>query len=259
MHKTIIMNAKGGCGKTTIATNLAGIYSSYGYNTVLFDYDPQGSSTHWLKRRSESLPTIHGISPYQKGKAATKSWLLRMPSDAERAIIDTPAGLRAHEANDYIKDVNTIIVPVLASVIDVEASAAFIQELMRSPKIRSGQTQVMVIANRVKSRSPALRIMKEVFADMNIPIIARLKDTVSYVQGTDLGISVHELPASRAKSEKRAWHKLLKAIDTEFNKDVTKANDLNMPSIQNITDTSINNIPLAIPFADVGRYNVSWK
>lgn len=254
MHKTVIMNAKGGCGKTTIATNLAGIYACYGYNTALFDYDPQCSSSNWLKRRPDSLASIHCISPYQKQIAATRSWLMRIPPETERIIVDTPAGVKNQQASECLKGVDTIIVPVLASVIDVEASAAFIQELMRLPKLRADQTQVLVVANRVKPRSPAMQLMKDVFADMNIPIIAQLKDTVSYVQGTDLGISVHELPANLAKQEKRSWQKLVEAIDTDFDK-----NAVSMPTIQSITASKINDIPISIPLADVGSYSLSWK
>ena len=259
MHKTIIMNAKGGCGKTTIATNLAGIYASCGYNTTLFDYDPQCSSTSWLKRRPDTLPSIHGISPYQKGKSVTRSWLMRIPPEAERIVLDTPAGVKPHDANECLKGVNTIIVPVLASVIDVEASAIFIQALMRLPKVRSNQTQVMVVANRVKTRSPALQFMKDVFSDMGIPIVTQLKDTVSYVQGTDLGISIHELPSNRAKTEKRSWQMLVEAIDADFDKNALRDDTLNMPFIQSLTDSHLSDISLSIPLDHAGPYNISWK
>ncbi len=258
MYKTIIMNAKGGCGKTTIATNLASFYASHGYCTALFDYDSQGSSTQWLKRRSDALPAVQGVVAFQQGNSATRSWLMRLSPETERVVIDTPAGVKPHEVEGCLRGVSTIVVPVLTSVIDIEASAQFVQELAKLPNIRSGQIQVAVVANRVKTRSPALRIMKEIFTDMGVPVIAQLRDTVSYVQGTDLGIGIHELPSNRAKTERRAWQTLIAAIDAGFGKDMP-TDELGMPVIQSIADKAIRDVPLSIPHADAGRYSVSWK
>ena len=253
------MNAKGGCGKTTIATNLASYYASHGYNTALFDYDPQGSSSQWLKRRSGELPAVQGVAAFQQGNTSTRSWLMRLSPETERVIIDTPAGVRPHEVVAYLKGVSTILVPVLTSVIDIEASAQFVQELAKLPRVRNKQIKVVVVANRVKTRSPALRIMKEIFTDQGVPVIAQLRDTVSYVQGTDLGIGIHELPSNRAKIERRAWQTLITAIDSDFDKRAHKDDEPSTTVIQSIADNTIRDIPLSIPLADAGRYSVSWK
>ncbi|MFC1748394.1 AAA family ATPase [Pseudomonadota bacterium] len=254
------MNAKGGCGKTTLATNLASYYAAHGYRTALFDYDPQCSSSQWLKRRSEALPVIQGIEACQKGNSTTRSWLMRLSPDTERVVIDTPAGVKPHDAVSYLRGVSTILVPVLSSVIDVEASAQFVQELMKLPTVRTNQTKVVVVANRVKSRAPALKIMKEIFSDMGVPVTTQLRDTMSYVQGTDTGTGIQELPSNKAKMERRAWQKLVKAIDPEFveNRDML-GDAMEISAIKSITDKPIRDIPLSIPLAEVGRYSVSWK
>jgi chromosome partitioning protein len=130
MRKIIVMNTKGGCGKTTVATNLASLYVAQGYKTALLDYDPQGSSSTWLKRRAEAVPAIHGVVAYQaSGWNATRSWQMRMPQEIERVIVDTPAAIKSIDVLGYLKDVDTIVVPVLSSVIDVEAVIPFIQEV----------------------------------------------------------------------------------------------------------------------------------
>ncbi len=260
MYKTIIMNAKGGCGKTTIATNLASYYASHGYSTALLDYDPQGSSANWLKRRDDSFSAIQSVDTCQKSGMVTRSWLMRLAPDVERVIIDTPAAVKAYDAAAYLKGVRTIVVPVLATVIDVEASACFVSELLKVPQVRSGQVNVFVVANRVRSRSPALSILHDVFSDMGVPVVAQLKETAAYVQGTDLGIGVHELPANRAKIERATWAKLVEAIDPKFDEAHSASEGKpTIPTIHSISDKVLRDIPLSIPLAETGRYSVSWK
>ncbi len=262
MYKTIIMNAKGGCGKTTIATNLVSYYASHGYTSALFDYDPQCSGASWLKRRDEKFPAVQGISACQQGcsGSATRSWLMRLVPETERVVIDTPAALKPYDAVSYLKGVSTIIVPVLASVIDVEASAQFVHELMKQPYIRRHQTRIVVVANRVKARSPALKIMKEIFENMGVPVVAQLKETACYVQGTDSGLGIHELPSKRAQAERETWQKLVEAVDPDFEFERNASdNTLSMPTIQSLSDKVLSDIPLSIPLAEAGRYSVSWK
>lgn len=253
MHKIVVMNAKGGCGKTTIATNLAALYATHGYKTTLTDYDPQGSSSAWLKRRPAEADAIHGIAAYQSSSwSATRSWQMRVTADTERVIVDTPAAIKTHDVAGYLKDTNTIIVPVLSSVIDVEASTLFLHEVMKLIKLRSPQTQLVVIASRIKTRSPALVMMAELFADMGITVAGHLRDTLNYLQCTDLGLGVHDLPAGRAPLEQRALAEVVAAIDDEF--------EQRQPAVikQRVTNTS-HQIDLAIPHAAAGRYSLSWK
>lgn len=260
MYKTIIMNAKGGCGKTTLATNLASYYAAHGYRTALYDHDPQCSSSQWLRRRSDEYPTIEGVTACQTGMATTRSWLMRLSPDTERVVIDTPAGVRPYDAVSYLRGVRTILVPVLTSVIDVEASAQFVQELKKLPMVRNKQTQVVVVANRVKTRAPALKLLKEIFSDMDIPVVTQLRDTMSYVQGTDTGIGIQELPSNKAKMERRAWRKLVEFIDPEFDENRDMLEDsLEISAIKPIIGRPVRDIPLSIPLAEVGRYSVSWK
>ena len=94
MQRIIVVNTKGGCGKTTIATNLASYYASNGFVTALMDYDPQGSSTRWLKLRPQDKQAVYGINAHKRqSMQATRAWQMRVPSDTERLIIDAPAGV----------------------------------------------------------------------------------------------------------------------------------------------------------------------
>ena len=258
MRKIIVMNAKGGCGKTTIATNLASLYAAHGYKTALLDYDPQGSSSAWLQRRSPEAASIYGVAAHQQsGWSATRSWQLRLPLETERVIIDTPAAIKSYDVAGYLKDVNTIIIPVLSSVIDVEASALFLHEVMKVTKVRSSQTKLVVVASRVRTRSPALQVMAELFADMGIPVVGHLRDTLNYLQCTDLGLGVHDLPAGRAQLERRAVTDLVSTIDAEFEQRLC-ARSVGK-SIRQRVAIPQHEVALSIPQAAAGRYSLSWK
>lgn len=254
MQKIIVMNGKGGCGKTTIATNLASFYAAYGYKTSLIDYDPQGSSVSWLKRRPVAAAAIHGVAAQQaSGMGATRSWQMRLPHDTSRVIVDTPAAIKAYDVAAYLKDVTTVIVPVLSSVIDVEASTLFLHEVKRVIKARAPQTALVVVASRVRGRSPALTVMTHILADMGIPVAGHLRDTVNYLRCTDLGLGVQDLPSRQAVVERRAMVDLVTSIDPEFRQRQSPA------SIAHRIDVAGHEVALAIPASAHGRYGLSWK
>jgi len=127
MQRIIVMNSKGGCGKTTIATNLASYYASKGLNTALFDYDPQGSSTEWLRQRSVDMPDIYGVVGYRTrtAQSSTQAWKLKVPLDTQRIVLDMPGGIKAHELSAHVKNINAVIIPVLPSSIDMAATVSF--------------------------------------------------------------------------------------------------------------------------------------
>lgn len=217
MRKIIVMNTKGGCGKTTVATNVANLYAAHGYKTALLDYDPQGSSSAWLKRRSEVAPSIHGIVAYQSsGWNATRSWQMRMPHDIERVIVDTPAAIKSIDVPGYLKEVDTIVVPVLSSVIDVEAAIPFIHEVMRVIRLQSLQAELVVVANRVRVRTADLQVIAEICGDMGVQLVGHLRDSVNYLRCTDIGLGVHDLPSGRAAIERHALTNLVAVIDSDF-------------------------------------------
>ena len=121
MQRILLLNAKGGCGKTTIATNLAGYFADRGLVTALMDYDPQGSSTVWLNLRDAGRPDIVGIAAYERRRGVTRSFQLHLPNKVDRIVIDAPSGVSGLQLVDYIQMAETILVPVLPSPIDIHA------------------------------------------------------------------------------------------------------------------------------------------
>lgn len=212
MQRITIINVKGGCGKTTLATNLASAFAVRGQSTTLIDYDPQGSSMFWLNLRPEDACEINGIAAYPNNKPVTRSWQLRLPMDTERVIVDTPAGLKGLNLVDQLKGTHTIIVPVLPSSIDTHATADFIRDLYLIAKVRPETTRLCIICNRVKTNTLAFRSLQRFLDAMNIPVIARLRETQNYIKASECGLGVHELKPADAR-DVNDWRRIVEWLD----------------------------------------------
>jgi chromosome partitioning protein len=187
------MNSKGGCGKTTISTNLASCYAASGFRTALLDYDPQGSSTTWLNLRQD-LPDIHGIAAFKNTDAnVTRAWQLRVPAHYERAIIDTPAGLTGTDLVKQVQGVDTIIIPVVPSLLDIHATADFIRDLLLIGHTRSQKIRIGIVGNRIKANTQALNRLQRFLQQLDIPVLAYLRDTQGYLHATEQGAGIHEI------------------------------------------------------------------
>lgn len=204
------MNAKGGCGKTTLATNLASYCASQGYGTSLFDYDAQGSSARWLKTRPQAYPVIHGVAAYEPPKSGvTRTWQLRIPPQTRYVIRDTPAGYTGIELEDRVHESDVILIPVLPSVIDMHSTANFIRDLLLIGKARARGRQIAIIANRTRIRTRSLIKLERFLENVDIPVITQVRDTQHYVQAAEQGIGVCELGDSSARRDAKPWAHIL--------------------------------------------------
>jgi chromosome partitioning protein len=193
MQRITVINVKGGCGKTTIATNLASAYACRGLNTTLIDYDPQSSSIYWLNQREETASKINGIAAYPSNKPVTRSWQLRLPIDTERVIVDTPAGLKGLNLVDQLRGTHTIMIPVLPSSIDTHATADFIRDLYLIAKVKPATTRLCIVCNRVKPNTVAFHSLQRFLDVMHIPVIGQLRETQNYNKSSECGLGIHEL------------------------------------------------------------------
>jgi len=210
LQRITVINGKGGCGKTTVATNLASAYAKLNVNTTLLDFDPQGSSIFWLKSRPPEAPRLHGIEAYRRQSGlVTRSFLLRLPPHTERAIIDTPAGLSGLALVDQLRDTDTILIPVLPSSIDIHVTADFIRDLFLVAKIRPPRTRICIICNRVKPNTLSFRALERFLKALDIPVIASLRETQNYVTSSEQGIGVHELDTKSNQQDIEAWKQVI--------------------------------------------------
>lgn len=206
MHKLVVASSKGGCGKTTISTNLAAYYALQGLDTVLVDTDRQQSGLRWCTKR------IDHANPVLALDGTRKRWPERVPADADRVIIDVPAGIEADDLEAAIDGACAIIVPVLPSIIDLEASAVFLADLTQLKAIRQKRLAVALVANRLKPWTTASQVSVQAMEALPFPLVAQLRDSQAYVLMAGLGRSIFDYHSESVRSHQQDWLTLLRWI-----------------------------------------------
>lgn len=215
--RIVVLNPKGGSGKTTIAANLLSAYAKAGRRAALIDRDRQGSASRWLSQRPASLPVIHGIRAYEEPPAnVTRSFAMRVPPDTERVVVDTAAALTRHELVDAVRNADKILVPVLPSDIDIHAATRCIGDLLVHARVPRGPQRLAVIANRVKRNTVMYHALMRFLDSLGVPVVAVLRDVQAYVRAAESGRGVCELRPSEAGPELRQWRSILRWIDNDL-------------------------------------------
>ena len=223
MHRIIVLNPKGGSGKTTIAANLAACYAASGERPVLMDLDPQASSMRWLRKRPNEAPPIHGIAAFERSAGVTRSWQTRIPADCHAVVIDTPAAIDSHALPDLTRGVDAVLVPVMPSEIDIHATAKCIADLLLVAKIRRSERRIGIIANRVRSNTRVSQSLTRFLASLDIPLITTLRDTQSYVRSAETGLGICEMPRWQVQQDLPQWLEVLSWLAESRRKQGAKA------------------------------------
>ncbi len=214
MKRIIVLNPKGGSGKTTIATNLAANFAVAGHHPALMDLDPQASSMRWLKKRGRDRAAVHGIAGFERSATVTRSWQLRVPSDCSPLIIDTPAALDSQTLPEMTRGADAVLVPVMPSDIDIHAAARCIADLLLVAKIKRSDERIGIVANRVRSNTLVSQSLMRFLRSLDIPLIATLRDTQNYVRCAESGVGIYELPRYQARQDLEAWAALMQWLDS---------------------------------------------
>ncbi|MDJ0833928.1 MAG: AAA family ATPase [Gammaproteobacteria bacterium] len=214
IKRILVCNAKGGCGKTTIATNIASHFAAQGKVVRLFDHDMQGSSLQWASRRGDDYNPIHAVDASRRhDHHMTRSWQLRVPLDTEIVVIDTPAGIDSLELASMFQENDYLIMPVLPSPIDIHAAAYFIKDMLLIGKLRKRQIKMAVVANRVRKNTLMYHTLERFLFSLNIPFVTSLRDTQFYTKAVEQGIGVLEIKHSNVKVDHEQWAPLLRWLD----------------------------------------------
>lgn len=203
MRSILVLNAKGGCGKSTIATNLASYYAWEEEKSVaLVDFDPQASSMEWLQARDEAWPEIRGFAAFRGG--------VRIPGNIDVVIYDAPARVSAAEMAELVRRAETVIIPVLPSPIDIRAAAHFIRDLLTVGKVSRQQTKLAIVANRVRENTLIYQSLQSFVKSLKIPFVTTLRDTQNYIHAEERGIGIFEMAPSKVWQDMEQWEPLIK-------------------------------------------------
>ncbi|WIM04555.1 MAG: ParA family protein [Candidatus Nitricoxidivorans perseverans] len=202
MERILIANPKGGSGKSTLATNLAGWLAHQGHRVMLGDIDRQQSSREWLKLRPPALPRIDSwdIEPDRPA---------RPPEGTTHAVLDTPAGLHGKKLAHVLKLVERVIVPLQPSLFDILATRQFLDALLEEKDVRKQHAFVAVVGMRVDARTRAAGELDRFLGGVGLPVLTCLRDTQNYVQAAAHGLTIFDLPPSRAAQDWEQWQPII--------------------------------------------------
>jgi chromosome partitioning protein len=233
MQRIVVLNPKGGSGKTTIATNLASHFAVHGERPLLMDYDVQGSSSHWVRKRHENQAHVDLISVFERGALATRAFQLSVPEGTGRVIIDTPAAVEAQEMPELTRTADKILVPVLPSDIDIHACSRCVQNLLLVAKVRRRDNCLGIIANRVRRNTLSSQALMRFLGTLGIPVVATLRDSQNYVRAAESGLGIEEMNPYQTAEDLEQWQSLYDWLEvpSSRSRDSTAAADARRPSV----------------------------
>ena len=208
MQKVLCLNAKGGCGKTTLATNLATWYADEGKQVALIDFDPQKSSLDWLAAREdyEGVPRIEGLDGTEEG--------VRAAAGTDMQIMDAPAGTSGPQLTALLRRADFLLIPVLPSPIDMRAVARYLEELISSGRVSRGQTRIALVENRVRENTRIYNVLEDFLKRFDVPVLTHLRESQNYIKAAETGLGIFELAPSAVLKDVELWDPIIEWLDS---------------------------------------------
>lgn len=204
MRSVLVANPKGGAGKTTLATNLAGYFANQKNTVTLCDLDRQQSALRWMAFRDQALPPVTG---YFGGNQMA----LNLPKESDWVVLDAPAGFQGYKLSDYLRVVDSVVVPLVPSIFDMAATEDFLNSIRQEMAGRRGR--IGIVAMRVDPRTRAAGMLEEYMKHFDIPIVGYLRNTQNYVNVAAQGMTVFDPPKARHKRDVEQWESLVSWLE----------------------------------------------
>lgn len=204
MRTILVASSKGGAGKSTVATNLAAHFALDGKATAILDADKQKSSTHWCEKRAHLESAVLPLD------GCRRNWDKNLPDGIARLVVDAPAGAMGDDLKDFLDRADAVVVPVLPSAIDIEATVPFLDSLVTHPRVKKGKLPVGLVGNRLKPWTSASQQAMDQLQAWPYPLVAQLRDTQAYVLLAGLGKSVFDYHSEQVRSHQEDWAPLLR-------------------------------------------------
>jgi chromosome partitioning protein len=211
-NTTLVINPKGGSGKTTVATNLASYFAANGVATAVMDYDPQGSTMNWLRVRPVHARKIHGANAAPQ-KTGLRTLGMHVPVGTQQLIIDAPAGTAGLVLQEMLSRAHCILIPVAPSAIDIHATANFIRDLLLTGKVRANNIRLGVVANRVRKANPVYEPLERFLKALNLPLLARVGDSEVFVTAAETGVGIFEMDFAVSATERGQFQPIAEWVD----------------------------------------------
>ena len=205
MRSILVVNPKGGCGKTTISTNLATYYAVWDISTALVDLDPQQSAMDWLRVRPDTENQIQGFNGL-KGK-------IYPDPETQRVIYDCPARTDSAKVARLIKLVDVVIIPVMPSAIDMRVAASFVADILGKVRANNSEAIMGVIANRVQKNYNSYEALSKFLKALDVPLVGSLRNSQNYIKAADTGVGLFEMPFSDAEKDMQEWEPIINWIE----------------------------------------------
>jgi len=204
MPIVVVANPKGGVGKSTLSTNVAGYFARQGHAVMLGDVDRQQSSALWLKLRP---PAARPIMSWD----VSHDLIARPPKDATHVVLDTPAGLHGWRFKDVLKIADKVLVPLQPSIFDIYATRVFLDELAETR--RADKLQIGIVGMRVDPRTISADKLNEFVASLGLPVLGTLRDTQNYIHLAARGLTLFDVAPGRVEKDLQQWQAICQWLD----------------------------------------------
>jgi|SRR5438105_1870356 len=214
MNTTLVINPKGGSGKTTVTINLASYFAASNIPTTVMDYDPQGSSLNWLGLRSPQAVKIHAANAARHQGTQLRSIAMYVPEGTEQLIIDAPAGACGLVLQEMLDRATCIIVPVPPSAIDIHATANFVKDVLHTGRIQSRNLPIAIVANKVRRSMPQYSPFDWFLNSLKLKLLARLVDSDVFVRAAEAGIGIFEMEPGHTVAERKQFMPIIEWVES---------------------------------------------